>query len=94
MHAFVLVQTRVHDADGFETYRRLAGPSVQSHGGSFVAKGAALQALEGGNDWPRIAVIRFESQEVARSWFTSPAYQQAVGARSGGVADMALTLFG
>lgn len=92
MSGFVLVQTRVLDSDGFEGYRRLAGPSVSAHGGHFVVRGRVQEALEGGEPLPQLAVIAFASSEAARAWYHSAAYQEAVRAREG-VAEMKLTLF-
>ncbi|MED5369787.1 MAG: DUF1330 domain-containing protein [Myxococcota bacterium] len=90
--SYVLVRTTVHDPAAFEAYRRLAGPSIQAHGGRMLAKGPVLESLEGAESAQRVALIAFDDPETARRWYDSPAYQQAVRARAG-VAEMSLTLF-
>lgn len=91
MKSYVLVRTTVHDPAAFERYRALAGPSIRAHGGELMLKGAVLEALEGTEDHERVAMIGFPTEEVARAWFASDAYQEAILARKE-VATMALTL--
>ncbi|MBX2798548.1 MAG: DUF1330 domain-containing protein [Myxococcales bacterium] len=91
MSCYVLARTSVHDPAAFERYRSLAGPSIQAHEGHVVAKGKVLQSLEGEEAAEQMALIAFPSTHAARTWFESPAYQQAIQARRG-VATMTLTL--
>ena len=48
--------------------------TVEGHGGKFVARGGALDIVEG--DWKpqRIAILKFDSVERVREWLSSPEY--------------------
>ncbi|MEE8171718.1 MAG: DUF1330 domain-containing protein [Alphaproteobacteria bacterium] len=61
-------------------YAELASPTVEAHGGKFVARGE-IEKLDG--DWGAVAgaVIEFPSAEAVRTWYNSPEYQAALPMR-------------
>ena len=71
----------VTDPAGFEEYRNLAGPTLASYGGKFVAGSESVEVMEG--DWvPRgFMVAEFESLEQAKRWYNSPEYQAVLPMR-------------
>lgn len=77
MTAFVILDIEVTDPVGYEDYKKLAAPSLQPYGGKYVARGGAVENLEG--DWSpsRIVVLQFESVERAKAWINSPEYSEA-----------------
>ena len=71
----------ITDPAGFEEYRNLAGPTVASFGGKFIAGTETVEVMEG--DWSPMAflVIEFESLEQAKHWYNSPEYQTVLPMR-------------
>ena len=64
-------------------YAELAGPSVERHGGRFLARGGAVSVLE--DEWSpeRLVVIEFDSVDAARAWYASEDYRAARSLRQG-----------
>lgn len=83
MAAYVLVDISETDPERAARYRAMSGPSVERHGGHFLARGGAIHVLEG--DWQpeRLVVIEFTSAEAAQAWFESEDYRQARAVRAG-----------
>lgn len=91
MSAYVLVRYDVQDADAFARYRELAGPTHGRFGGTLVAKGSRIAALEGDDDLPNVVLLQFPDDGAAREWYSSAEYQSAKAARDG-AGEMVLTL--
>ncbi len=82
MAAYVIAAAYdVTDPAGFEEYQNLAGPTVTSYGGKFIAYSASVEVMEG--DWaPQgFMVAEFESLEQAKRWYNSLEYQAALPMR-------------
>ena len=78
----------VSDPAKLAAYAKLAGPSIESGGGRFLARGTAAQAYEAGQR-ERTVVIEFDSVAQAVAVHDSPSYQQALAALAdGAVRDM------
>ena len=77
MTAYVIVEMEVIDSNAADEYRKLAGASVQAHGGRFIVRGGKSEVLEG--DWnpKRVVVLEFPDDERARSWWSSKQYAEA-----------------
>jgi uncharacterized protein (DUF1330 family) len=71
------------DADRAARYRELSGPSVERHGGRFLARGGELTFLEGNWEPARIVIIEFPSSDAAQVWFDSEDYREARAVRQG-----------
>jgi uncharacterized protein (DUF1330 family) len=55
--------------------------TLEPFAGRFVVHGSGVEILEG--PWPGdLVVIGFPDRDHARSWYTSPGYQQIVGLRT------------
>jgi uncharacterized protein (DUF1330 family) len=62
-------------------YLRHIDASLEPYAGRFVVHGSAVEILEG--PWPGdLIVIEFPDRDHARSWYTSPGYQQIVRLRT------------
>ena len=74
MSAYVIVDIEILDPAGYEDYKKLAGTTVEKHGGQYIVRGGKTEVLEG--DWnpKRIVVLKFESIERARKWLHSQEY--------------------
>lgn len=82
MPAYVVVDVERTDLDAAARYTALAGPSVERHGGRYLARGGALRVLE--EDWEpeRLVVIEFPSVDAAQAWYDSDDYAEARAVRA------------
>lgn len=76
MPAYVIADIEVTDSSGYKEYAEQAPPTVASHGGRYLARGGALQTLEG--EWRphRLVILEFESVEAAQRWHSSEDYAE------------------
>jgi uncharacterized protein (DUF1330 family) len=83
MAAYVVVDCDVTDPVRFENYRKLAPPTIAKHGGRYLARGGAMDVLEG--DWRpgRLVVLEFPTADAARRWYASAEYVAARAERAG-----------
>jgi len=77
----VIADVTVTNPEDYAAYRPLAAASVAQHGGRFIARGGAVESLEGGWSPSRIVIIEFPSMAAARAWYDSPDYQKALTIR-------------
>ena len=76
MPGYVIMDAEVTDPGGYEEFKRLAAAAIADHGGRYLVRGGALDALEG--DWhPRLVLLEFDSLEAALGFYRSDAYQAA-----------------
>ena len=76
MSAYIIVEIAVTDPVAFEEYRRRAAATVESHGGKYIVRGGAAEALEGDPQPKRLVVLEFESVASARAWWNSEEYRE------------------
>jgi uncharacterized protein (DUF1330 family) len=81
--AFVVVDVDRTDPERAARYSEMSGPSVERHGGRFLARGGALTVLEGHWEPNRLVVIEFASVDAARAWYDSDDYREARTVREG-----------
>lgn len=77
MPAYFINDMDVTDPALLEEYKKLSPATVQHYGGRFLARGGAIQVLEG--DWSpkRLVIIEFPSVEQAKAWADSAEYAPA-----------------
>ncbi len=61
----------------------MSAASVAAYNGRFIARGGAVEALEGTWLPKRLVVIAFASVAQAKRWYTSPEYTEARRVRQG-----------
>ena len=81
MPAYIVVEIAVQDPGRYERYKQLSPSSIAAHGGRFIVRGGAVEALEGEWDPGRIVILEFSSVERARAWWSSPEYAEAKALR-------------
>jgi uncharacterized protein (DUF1330 family) len=87
MAAFVISEVEILDETVADQYRALAAASIEEHGGHYLVRGAAPDAVEGGvSPRRRLVVVEFPDMDVARRWYASDSYAEALALR-----DRALT---
>ncbi len=75
MSAYLIVDTRIHDVDAYEEYKRLAKPIAEKFGGVYKARGGELAVYETDLWEPtRIVVIEFADMDSARAFADSDEY--------------------
>lgn len=82
MPAYVISEVEVIDQVLADRYRSLAEASIAQYGGRYIARGGAIDAVEG--DWPpgqRIVMVEFPTMERAYEWYASPEYAEALKVR-------------
>jgi len=74
--AYIIVEIDVQNPVGYEDYKKLAGPTVEAHGGKYIVRGGKTEVLEG--DWQpkRIVVLEFSSMDAAREWLNCEEYRE------------------
>ena len=74
MAVHAVVNVRVTDPARYEEYRAEAPATIERYGGRYLARGGAVEVLEGDWDPQRLVVLEFESMERFREWYDSPEY--------------------
>ena len=76
MSAYVIVEIDIVDSAGYEEYKKLAGATVEKHGGKYIVRGGRTEVLEG--DWQpkRIVVLQFDSMQHAKDWLHCEEYRE------------------
>ncbi len=81
MAAYVIADVTVKDPVRYAEYRRLVPASIEKYGGRFIARGGAIDVLEGTWHPTRLVILEFPSAEQARAWWESPEYAEAKAIR-------------
>ncbi len=90
MPAYWIAHITVTDPDAYGRYSALAGPAIEGHGGTFLARGGAYAQFEG-TERQRHVVIEFPDLATAEACYRSPAYQAAlVHARGASERDLVI----
>lgn len=81
MSAYLISTIEVHDAVGYEEYKKLVPPILAKYGGKFIVRGGTTEYKEG--DWrpKRVVVVEFENLERARAFYDSAEYAHAKSIR-------------
>lgn len=74
----------IFDADKLAGYAALAKPAIESAGGRFLVRGAAVYASGSGLK-ERTVIVEWPSVDAAKAAYQSPAYQEALVALGDGV---------
>jgi len=74
MAAYVIANIRITDPDRFPEYSSQVLPTVERHGGRYLARGGEVEVLEGEWEPQRLVVLEFESVGRAKEWYDSPEY--------------------
>jgi uncharacterized protein (DUF1330 family) len=75
MSAYIIASIKVTDPEGYERYRQAVPGTIAAHGGRYLARGGAAEALEGDLEPNRLVIVEFPSYEQALAWYHSEEYQ-------------------
>ena len=75
MAAYVIVDTKIHDPEGYEQYKALARPIAERFGGEYLVRGAPFDLVDDDLWSPtRIVLLRFPDHAAARTFIDSDEY--------------------
>jgi uncharacterized protein (DUF1330 family) len=74
---YAIVQVDVKNAEEYAKYAEIAGATVAKFGGEFLARGGAVEVMEG-TTRDRCVIIRFPDMQTAKTFYHSPDYQRAL----------------
>jgi uncharacterized protein (DUF1330 family) len=76
MAVYVIADIDVQDAAGYEEYRLKVPGTIAAHGGRYLARGGAIEVLEGAWSPKRLAIVEFPDMERFQGWWSSPEYSE------------------
>ena len=74
--AYLIARIRVHDKDGFETFKQMSTPLISEYGGRLLARNPDVDILEG-NQQGLVVLLEFDSMDEARRFYFSDSYTAA-----------------
>lgn len=76
MTAYMIVDTKIKNADAYEEYKALARPLAEKFGGQYRVRGGEMVACETDLWSPtRMVVIEFPDMAAARAFYESNEYE-------------------
>ena len=64
--AYLIADTKIHDPEKYEVYKRLAKPIVEEFGGEYIVRGGRLDVAQVDLWSPsRLVMIRFPNRNAA-----------------------------
>lgn len=75
MPAFLIVHSKLTDADAFQHYVEAAGHSLERYQGTYLLGGSVSDVLEGTHNKDRTVIFQFPSTQAAKNWYQSDEYQ-------------------
>ncbi len=72
MAAYVLVDNKINDPDGYAEYLQLVSTTVEKYRGQYLVRGGTIPYHD--SNWlpERLVMIRFESTKQALAWIKAP----------------------
>ncbi|MBP0465758.1 DUF1330 domain-containing protein [Roseomonas sp. PWR1] len=81
MPAYFLVNITVRDPAKFETYRQAVPAVIAKFGGRYLARGGAVEVMEGDPGLNRVVILEFPDAAAARAFYTSEEYAPLLALR-------------
>lgn len=81
MAGYVIGNYQITNADGYQGYLAVVGPTIAAKGGEILVAGPGSEAVEG-NPGAVTVVLKFPSKAAARDWYDSTEYQEIVKLRT------------
>jgi uncharacterized protein (DUF1330 family) len=94
MSVYLLIESRVKNAEIYRQYVAQVPPLIYQHGGRFIVRGGKVTPL--GEAWEpeRIIIIEFPSEAHIHEWLSSPEYKKIAPLREAGADTRAVILEG
>jgi uncharacterized protein (DUF1330 family) len=78
MAAYLISDVTLRNAEAFHNYRTRAAQAIAQFGGRYLARGGAIEAIEGVWSPTNIIIAEFPDMKRARAWYRSPEYAAAL----------------
>lgn len=77
MAVYAYVELIVHDREKMNEYIANVPATVAAHGGKYLTRGGAVEALEGEiGPYPSKVIVEFSDIAAAKAWYHSSEYQR------------------
>jgi uncharacterized protein (DUF1330 family) len=76
MPAYLIANIEVQDPVRYRDYVAGVPATLAKHGGRYLARGGAVQVLEGGWTPNRLVIVEFPDAATARAWWESADYAE------------------
>ncbi len=94
MSAYLIADIEITDPVAYEEYRKRVLVLVSAHGGRFLARGGAIDLLEGSWAPKRLVIIEFPDMAALKSFYESTAYRPLIELRKRSAKSNVLALEG
>jgi uncharacterized protein (DUF1330 family) len=81
MAAYVISEVEFLDPALVAQYRAIAQDTIERYGGRYLVRGGAAELVEGSGELRTIIIVEFPSMDIARQWYRSPEYAEALKVR-------------
>ena len=81
MAAYLVFHNRIHDAQKMQEYVPKALETLKPYHPEVLIFDENSKVIEGNAQWPRTIVVKFDSRDVAMTWYNSPEYQKVLPLR-------------
>ena len=93
MSVFMIIQSKIKNAEKYNQYIDQVFPIVEKYGGYYHVRGEKIQSF--GNWKPdRVIVIEFQSKDQIQNWLKSPEYAAIAPLREEGADAQAIIVDG
>jgi uncharacterized protein (DUF1330 family) len=75
----------VADMDAVRRYAAATGPSIEAHGGRFMASNSQLDVVEGHTKLLRASIVEFASLDCAQAWYALEGVCRSTATESGSI---------
>jgi uncharacterized protein (DUF1330 family) len=94
MSVYMLIESKVIDAEKYRQYIAQVPPIIARHGGRFLVRGGKITPLSDAWKPERIIIVEFPSEAHIKEWLSSPEYQHIAPLREAGAETRAVILEG
>jgi uncharacterized protein (DUF1330 family) len=70
------------DEEAWQTYLALAPATIEQYGGRYLARGGAIDVIEGSWSPHAVVIAEFPDREAVQRWYASPEYAEALAVRA------------
>lgn len=79
---YLIATLELTNPDAYGPYRDQVPALIERHGGRYLVRGGAIEALEGKAEFSRVVVVEFPSVGAVKSFYNDADYQRIVPLRT------------
>ena len=81
MSAYIFASVEITDPAAYEEYRRRVPAIIAAYGGRYLARGGAVERLEGNAPVNRLVIVEFPDMVRLKAFYNSAEYQPLLAIR-------------